>query len=845
MQTIDLSHGWELISRSGQGELTPQDAETYSQSDSEQWRCISAMPMQVHDVLVETGEIPQPGEMGSAEKCQWVAEQDWIYRVRLTGLPSAEGFDLLCAGLDTVVDLWCDGTLLARHRSCYRPLRVALGGLDPSREHVVLLHVHAPRPYAERELAPLLSEQDRENGVDALRMLNKPRQDFGTFLGPKFTPLGVYGPVRLVAHDGIVWEEFSASMEYDPRSSVGGVTATVQGRSTISESFTAVMRLVDPNGDPVASNSVCVQPSAEQWQTTLCLSVKEPRLWYPRGMGEQPLYVLEMEVRQGEHVLETRRKEIGFRRIEHEGQFSFRINELPLRIWGVNLAPLQPGHVWDPPRAMRLLDLIEQANANMIRIWGPGQPYDNEFLLSECDRRGLLAWFEFPHEFHPHPENESFLAGCLLDAEQYVRSHRHHASVLLWCGGNEGYLTLDNAWAPEEACKANTGRGLFDVAYKQRCADLDPGRYYHPQSPSGGPYANSPHIGDTHYYRDLCLQPGMAYPTMITEHFRETIPRPWSMRHWLGEDAWPEGFVSRLQGSKSEGLMPPAWQRLFQNETLGTYMLGPLGDFYETGDSLAGLIDRLDAASMHYVRESVERMRRGYPRSAPSCRRRVHGHVWWKCNDTWPMIRNALVDAMGEPSGTYYALRRAYAPLLLSFDLDNDDHLAVWGVNDTPNRLDAVLHVERYDDQGKRLLQAAEVPVRLDPDASRVLFDASVWGSFFRNCVLAARLVDLSGTVLQETTFVVAPEFQCARQDPRLRARWTGHAVHLETETFARRVSLSARDADGGAFGWDFEDNYFDLLPGRSREISLLHVPKSGTITIRAAGMDEPIPLTI
>jgi hypothetical protein len=707
----------------------------------------------------------------------------------------------------------------------------------------LLIHFQAPEPWAERTFAPLLTEAERDAGVEPLRMLRKPRQDFHIFLGPRFTPIGVYGPVRLRKHDGVTLDSLSAVVEVDDRFDLGRVRVEATGRGSGPEGIGVRLGLSAPDGREVVSCELEPERAASGWTCEETLELQAPRRWYPRGMGDQPLYTLRCEVSRDGQVVARSEREIGFRSCTWAGEFDLLINGRPVRMWGVNLPPIQPGHVWNALKARDLLDLAEAANCNMIRLWGPGQPFDNDFLLAEADRRGLLIWFEFPHEFHPHPENETFIETCLREAEFYVRRHRHHASIVLWCGGNEAYLTLDEPQAADDARRARMGRPLFDSAYRQLCTALDPGRLYHPQSPSGGTYANSPLAGDTHCYDDLCIVPGIDQPIFATEHFRYTAPRPWSLRRWLGDDAWPEGFRSALRATDSTGLIPESWRALCTGGKLGTYMFGPLGDFYDTGDCLEGLVDKLDAASMKYIRRSVERMRRGRGRHDASGIRRCRGHLWWKFCDTWPKLRNALVDACGEPSGSYYALRRAYAPLLLSFELGEDDRLWLWGVNDTSETVEGRVRIRRWDEPGQNVLQTVETSARLAPDESGPLADLSGWGSWFRNSVLSACWTGPEGRTLASVIDVMAPEICCTIREPQLRISREGDLIRLSVDRLARRITLQGPPASDSAMGWRFDDNYFDLLPGEEKTVRILRAPDA-EIHVRWAGRYQPLPIS-
>ena len=62
----------------------------------------------------------------------------------------------------------------------------------------------------------------------------------------------------------------------------------------------------------------------------------------------------------------------------------------------------------------------------------------------------------------------------------------------------------------------------------------------------------------------------------------------------------------------------------------------------------------------------------------------------------------------------------------------------------------------------------------------------------------------------------------------------SGGIVVLTTDKFARSVELVGDD-NGDAFGWEFEDNCFDLLPGELKKVKVLGKHRKGTIRAKAA----------
>ena len=72
----------------------------------------------------------------------------------------------------------------------------------------------------------------------------------------------------------------------------------------------------------------------------------------------------------------------------------------------------------------------------------------------------------------------------------------------------------------------------------------------------------------------------------------------------------------------------------------------------------------------------------------------------WRLNDPWPMMYMSVVDYYNEPKIAYYYLRRAYSPVLVSWE-KTADHNSIWLVNDGPEPVSGKLLVRRLDFAGK------------------------------------------------------------------------------------------------------------------------------------------------
>ncbi|WP_146529567.1 glycoside hydrolase family 2 protein [Novipirellula artificiosorum] len=75
---------------------------------------------------------------------------------------------------------------------------------------------------------------------------------------------------------------------------------------------------------------------------------------------------------------------------------------------------------------------------------------------------------------------------------------------------------------------------------------------------------------------------------------------------------------------------------------------------------------------------------------------------------------------------------------------------------------------------------------------------------------------------------------------PTLKVMFVEDGIQISTDNFARQVTL---EVPGGS-GTVFEDNYFDLVPGTSRTIRLIHATKGNTVRVSAVSA-EPVEVEI
>ena len=157
------------------------------------------------------------------------------------------------------------------------------------------------------------------------------------------------------------------------------------------------------------------------------------------------LYTLEVQLRQGDKVLEVVRKKIGFRHIEIKGG-QLLVNGQPILIKGADRHELDPngGYIVSVERMIQDIKIMKQMNINAVRTCHyPDDPrwYDL------CDEYGIYLTAESNLESHGMGYKEKTLAiradfelAHIERQEGNMITYKNHPSIIVWSLGNEaGY----------------------------------------------------------------------------------------------------------------------------------------------------------------------------------------------------------------------------------------------------------------------------------------------------------------------------------------------------------------------------------------------------------------------
>ena len=161
-------------------------------------------------------------------------------------------------------------------------------------------------------------------------------------------------------------------------SEVAHADAEVEVESASAGSARVSVQYTD-NGKPVTLSTVA-NLHAGRNIIDLPVEIRQPKLWYPAGYGDQPLYEFTAQVGAVGQPAETRKVKAGLRSIVLHRQldkwgrsFELIVNGIPVFAKGADVIPFDsfPNRVTTADYR-RILESARDANMNMIRHWGGG-----------------------------------------------------------------------------------------------------------------------------------------------------------------------------------------------------------------------------------------------------------------------------------------------------------------------------------------------------------------------------------------------------------------------------------------------------------------------------------------
>lgn len=777
------------------------------------------VPGCVHTDLRRNGKIPDPFYGSNELDLLWIEQTDWVYRTTFKAsveLLDQSHIELVAEGLDTMATTRLNGEVIGESDNMFVGHRLNIKPFLRVGENTLEITFGNPwDAIRQRDPSPAPCTGDKIGGRVQLR---KQQCSSGWDWGPRLTTSGIWRPIRLEAWSNNRIEEYFVTQSHSENLCDVRIDMKAQRRAA---KYLATAKL-SLNGEEVAQ-------AVDKIGETLHLSVERPELWQPNGHGQQPLYDLILELREGDTVIDRRTQRIALVEIKLNQQpdewgtsFEFIVNGKPVFAKGANWIPAHSFVNEGEALFDDLLDSAVEANMNMIRIWGGGV-YELESFYEACLERGLMVWQDFMFACCTYPGDPAYLKQVRAEADYQVRRLRNYAHIALWCGNNE-IVQLNRAdLNGNRKIRRAYEKVFLDILPKAVEKHLPGADYIHTSEynpdDTFGDTAN-PDSGDVHFWGVWhARQPYSAYEDQLHRFFSE-----------FGMQAYPHVETARTftESSNLFGAEMDNHQKNGGGNQVIFHYVAALYHFPKDYPSTVYLSQIMQAFCLRF---GIEHMRRNMPRTM--------GALYWQLNDCWPVASWSSIDFGGRWKALHYAAKRFFAPALVSVKtlgseimhgstnavLNDIEAVEIYSVYDGPQADAGDISWQVWSLKENKVLHEDNAAIKLVPGkvSRRKKLDLGEWiNSHGRNDLLIrTRLTSEGYEDSVNTTFITAPK-RLPFLAPKIKTKVSkgvdgAFDIEVTTDKIAYQVYLNL----DGAIPHRLSDNFFDLYPGETKVVTI------------------------
>jgi beta-mannosidase len=698
----------------------------------------AVIPGTIHTDLLKNKLIPEPFYSDNETRLQWIGESDWNYKTTFN-LPkdfnSDKKIELVFEGLDTAARIFLNKEEIGFTENMFRKY-----SFDVSKKLIAkgnLLQIefisnvrYAKKLEAEFGRLPVALRSERV-------YLRKAQYSFGWDWGPAFITMGIWKQVYLLQN-----QDTSINKVFFQTKSIGESNAQVEIKLELCELVNSTLKLILENNDDRVEK---VFQLKNEKTFVAELSIPNPKLWQPNGIGKPFLYNLKVQlIDEKDQVVDEIKRKIGIRTVElkltenDKPQFQFIINGKPVFAKGANWIPADSFIPRiDEDKYRKLLMLAKEANMNIIRVWGGGI-YEDDRFYETCDELGLMVWQDFMFACACYPEHKEFIENVEEEIKQNVSRLQYHPSVILWCGNNEN----EWIWFQEQkkSYKEMPGYKIYHKVIPEVLSGIDPLRPYWPSTPFGNDEdPNSQLSGNRHQWNIWSMWIDYSKvksdtSLFVTEFGFQSPANSATFKSILPkEERKTQSRIFEFHNKQVEGP-----ERLFRFLSAHLPVRTELDDFIYLTQLNHGLA----------MKECLEHWLFRFPKT--------NGSIIWQLNDCWPVSSWALIDSEIKPKLPYYFVKQAFTPQVCKF-VKSGNEIVTKLLNNSNQKFEGLLKIDIISLPEGKIKNIFKEEVILEPECITIEESIPIKETLINDeAIYLSSLYDRDGTLLHRNYYKVA-----------------------------------------------------------------------------------------
>ena len=596
-------------------------------------------------------------------------------------------------GVDYITDVWLNGQWLGHHEGYFQPFEFEVTNyLVPGGSNQLLVRVDSPLEdqskgpewsLHKRLIKGIFSHHDtRPGGAWSDR-------------GQEQNTGGIWAPVVLKFSGPVAVKQVAITPRVDGRTMYASASAQLDLDSAGTQRILLKAELSPYNftGLSVAIEQKEFILSPGRNRISLTIPENNYRLWEVWERGDPNLYRYRVSIYDADGEVSTVYDSIfGFRSVERDAESGiWSLNGRRIFLRGTNYIATQWLSEMTPESYARDLRLMRDANINAVRVHAHVTGSD---FYYQADSAGMLVWQDFPLQWG-YEDPPEFTVEARRQLRDMVNTLYNHPSVIAWSLHNEP--PWDAFWMQwkYKGYNKEQNRRLDDELLVE-LQSFDDGRYKHPASTT----EEHPWFG---WYSGHWSDYGKATKsTLVTEYGAQALPNLDSLKKIFSEqELWPDNDAEWAKWS---------YHNFQKHETFNNAKI-----------SMGTDIRQFIANSQHYQARLIDFAAESYRRQryAP-----VGAIFQFMFVEDWPSMNWGVLDYWRNPKMGYFALQRAYQPLLPCIEWQKDEFFTgetmeagLWIVNDLLQDFpETTLHYRLM--QEEKLLSSHRVRIDIASDSA-------------------------------------------------------------------------------------------------------------------------------